>query len=393
MASIYARSNAIYVLDAGLMSWSPRQIGAEVFAQIYCCTWNARSWTLHEAALAENWVFQLSDRLIAFEGGSSGDEPVKVMQEQADGKIKTSREVQGDNPPINQEKAETWRAEKILRSKLFAIMHCGPQPDSIFLYQELDAGRFILIWNLLAGRSTTKTEDLHYILANILGLKIDIASPQASAKEKFRDLILRFKSLPSALLFESGSCLSDDEPPTNQFLPSEVSSRVLKKGPKLHVRQDIRLWVEERRLHHEFEILSGVITGLGVISDVYLLVVDDTTYHCVLECPLRNDRLNTPMCILVERPLALPTGDQELQGSCFYILAGVNVSGDGTLEIEKELSVAFCCRIRLKGIVKGFLQDIQPVGPRLSLTVLSPGRLIKILYGRLLSDCIKRRAN
>ncbi len=64
MRDVYECASNVLVLDAELMQHSAERDYREIFTRISCSSWLRRLWTLQEAVLNKNLLFQFSDRAI-----------------------------------------------------------------------------------------------------------------------------------------------------------------------------------------------------------------------------------------------------------------------------------------------------------------------------------------
>jgi hypothetical protein len=76
-----------------------------------------------------------------------------------------------------------------------------------------DVVRFTKVWNSLAGRTTTKPEDLHVIFVTLLGLspREILALPET---KRMKAILKAYTKLPLPLLYEEGP----------RFMPNSLSS-------------------------------------------------------------------------------------------------------------------------------------------------------------------------
>ncbi|KAF2115029.1 hypothetical protein BDV96DRAFT_600172 [Lophiotrema nucula] len=205
MASIYSMADAVLVLDFDLMQLKPETIGLQMLARLVCCTWNTRSWTLHESALANRSIVRFADRVLLvrrtargsmamFLHGCNSNGTGTEMYDVMDGSYTDWDDVSdlANNGALSQGQS----SQEALTTPLYAKIHAEltAHLKEILVHSRLpnlDAERFISLWNALAGRSTTMQDDLYHILANIL----DINSQPLSARELRREASLHLHEL------------------------------------------------------------------------------------------------------------------------------------------------------------------------------------------------------
>jgi hypothetical protein len=85
--------------------------------------------------------------------------------------------------------------------------------------------QFVHTWNQVAGRSTTKDEDLYVVLASCLGYRSP--SPAASAFRReiaVQKILLSMERLPFSIFFHSTPKQLQGDQPSNRWLPRDISS-------------------------------------------------------------------------------------------------------------------------------------------------------------------------
>ena len=88
-------------------------------------------------------------------------------------------------------------------------------------------------WNALSGRSTTKQEDLHYILANMLSLDCDPLMHLKAPEERLQSILFSLEQIPLSLFFNPGRRLNSKLFPYNRWVPLELNREVLECGSSL----------------------------------------------------------------------------------------------------------------------------------------------------------------
>lgn len=94
--------------------------------------------------------------------------------------------------------------------------------------RELEA--FISTWNALAGRSTTKPEDLYIVLASCLDFKLRQLRKFETSEDKMQRIIFSFSELPFSLYFNPGERLNSGGHHYNRWLPTAIGYDLLLPG-------------------------------------------------------------------------------------------------------------------------------------------------------------------
>lgn len=197
MASIYAGSSKTFVLDKELMAipTNPNFDELHILDQIICSVWMSRSWTLQEAILPDDCLFQLDGDVF---------HPTPDRLDYRTGEDAISRTLFNEILPV-EERDRT-------------------RPES-----------FVSIWNNLAGRSTTQAADLYIVLASCLDFKLRQLRKFENFEEKMQRMIFSFKELPFSLFFNAGSRLRSASNHYNRWVPTQISRHLLTTGPSTFV--------------------------------------------------------------------------------------------------------------------------------------------------------------
>ncbi|KAH7065856.1 hypothetical protein BKA63DRAFT_166234 [Paraphoma chrysanthemicola] len=220
MASIYAGAELVLVLDRELM-----QINSGTFhdclARIICSVWMCRSWTLQEGILANQCGFALSGRTVVAQ--------VSDAEEQLEWRRVDHPFERKWHHHYNGFPRDTWRTEYLnhvpFKLKDFFGLRLSYLPQS---------SRFTHVWNALAGRSTSKSEDLLLILANLLGLSTQKFQSLAPEK-RLPAIIFSLEAIPFSLLFNSNPHISQGFSKRCPWAPTELDRSLLDLHPLMHV--------------------------------------------------------------------------------------------------------------------------------------------------------------
>ena len=183
MRDVYQSASNVVVLDAELMKSSAERGFEEIFTRIICSTWIRRLWTLQEAILNNNLLFQFAERAI-YVGDSSS-----LFQAQV-------REV--NRNPWN---LVAWECQGTVNRLRFKLLQAGSINDMM---------RIPFLWSSLANRSTSRVGDEPLCISILHDLDIEAFQkpPYAGTVRKFWSL--NVKGVPSYVLFLSGPRLTDD---------------------------------------------------------------------------------------------------------------------------------------------------------------------------------------
>jgi hypothetical protein len=182
MRDVYQLAANVLVLDHELMQHpSLDRPYAELFTRITCSTWLRRLWTLQEATLNRNVLFQFADRAIYAGGGSA------LSQMQA-----------FDNRH-NPWDLVAWECSR------YTLNFIGTFPH---LSQAL---RMNIIWDSIRHRTTSRGGDEPLCIGILLELDIDAlqSEPDACTVKKFWSLHAA-TGVPAQVLFVPGPRLQDE---------------------------------------------------------------------------------------------------------------------------------------------------------------------------------------
>jgi hypothetical protein len=102
--------------------------------------------------------------------------------------------------------------------------------------------QFIDTWNELAHRSTTMSDDLHVIIANLLDFNVDRIMSISTREERMKATILSFDLLPVSLFWNSGPKIRDeysfDVNYHNRWIPVEPSKTEMIISPVMQVSEE-----------------------------------------------------------------------------------------------------------------------------------------------------------
>lgn len=231
MASIYAGSSRTFVLDKELMAiptgTNQNLDELHVLEKIICSVWMSRSWTLQEAILPEDCLFQLDGDVF---------QPSPDRLDYRTGEDAISRTFFNDLLPAKERDRTT-------------------------------AESFVSIWNNLAGRSTTQAADLYVVLASCLDFKLRQFRKFETFEEKMQRMIFSFKELPFSLFFNAGPRLRSASSHYNRWVPTQISRYLLITGASTFVfpGPDVSQYSDQGT---RLEVKLGSELSIHVVDDV-----------------------------------------------------------------------------------------------------------------------------
>ncbi|KAL9599637.1 MAG: hypothetical protein Q9219_003721 [cf. Caloplaca sp. 3 TL-2023] len=202
MALTYAAASKCLVLDPELSQISAKGLsGLQLNAHVLCSNWVRRSWTFQEAKLSRVWYIQFQDGLY---------NPNSI-----------------ENANLEHRLYNHWNLDEsdahALASEAIIWYHDMPPARSLDLGQNqarrellyIPTYLFETIWNNLVSRSTSKPEDIHGILANLLDLNATevLAFP---LEDRMKAILCDRETLSPGIVYSKGRKIQD---PTNRWVP------------------------------------------------------------------------------------------------------------------------------------------------------------------------------
>ena len=196
MAMIYSRAASVLVIDAQLQSIAVHDLDPrQIIAYLLCSPWMTRCWTLQEASLSNKWLIDFQDKTI------NVLKTVRHIEKKAVTKFILSKGnlVSSMNRSLVQDlsrciyemtEVQYQRQGRYSRSEIWNLKQL----------EEFQAHFFALTWNNFVGRTTSKAEDLHHILASLEDIRPQ--SIQAlDAPNRMKAILKCHAFLPTDLLF------------------------------------------------------------------------------------------------------------------------------------------------------------------------------------------------
>ncbi|KAI4190104.1 MAG: hypothetical protein LQ346_004989 [Caloplaca aetnensis] len=221
MALVYAAAERCLVLDPELQHISMKGLDAvQVNAHVLCSTWLTRSWTYQEARLSRAWYIQFADGL--YNPNSAANEALHY-------RMYVERHVyRSDAHDLASEMISWYHDMPAVRRTDILENQVSP-----LLSDSTDA--FITTWNHLASRSTSKMEDVHGILANVLDRSAEEVL-RLPVEERMKAILHSYDRLPAGLIFNPSPKVKDSESRWVPLYPG--STRVSNIFGVLHPSQE-----------------------------------------------------------------------------------------------------------------------------------------------------------
>ncbi|KAF2008145.1 hypothetical protein P154DRAFT_516866 [Amniculicola lignicola CBS 123094] len=263
MAFIYGQASQVLVLDAALQESKLANMSKrEVLAKIYYSNWMGRSWTYQEGSLTPYVYFQFADGALSPLASLPDDEEWSddsIEEFLWSSKIPTFRTTTSkayqsllhrisvfgrQKRHFTSTRLIEFSIYKQLYANLTLSLHLSHLPEWSTLFSRLNKENedpldqalqlwirhFCTIWNALRTRSTTKAEDAPIILANLLGYQ-SYHVLRYPPEERLKVMLLSAEVLPLALLYNTGSRLTEQKGSFNKWIPKTLGREAIPELP------------------------------------------------------------------------------------------------------------------------------------------------------------------
>ncbi|KAL9037886.1 MAG: hypothetical protein Q9180_003466, partial [Flavoplaca navasiana] len=240
MAQIYVQAQCVLVVDPELQKMKYKELpDEELFATVQCSSWNSRSWTFQEAAMARVFYIQFLDGYSIID--KKWHDFMKDMEKEKE-KNATATQVSRDIVDMHKTlmvDVSNWFATMPVMTKIRTY-----DARTLMTHSE-DWQNFVRVWNGLRTRSTTKSDDLYGIIAIMVDLtayEILQLEPQLRMKA-----ILRSQStLPISLLYQDCPRILDSEGQP-MWAPSQIAGGHLDMSNRYMRLHDDGLFIASER--------------------------------------------------------------------------------------------------------------------------------------------------
>jgi hypothetical protein len=326
MGSIYAGADDVLVLDRELLQTNSGTLETNL-ARIICSVWMCRSWTLQEGVLARNCGFLFHDAVLY------ADQAINQMTwssvELMHGRVGPlsqlkhhSLQVLGQPRWIDyQQHGRTLQLYNVAREmesleqmlvrffdeEFFGLHHSEQRPHE----------RFVHVWNALAGRSTSKPEDLLLIVANLLSFSTERLL-RIDESERLPAIIHNLRYIPFTLFLLHGPELVQDDAHRNNWMPTHMTRQMLRPTPYLKLSLAELKFQNPHSKYSRYEPIFHEQLSFHFTPEVLFDNVD--TISLPPAAPT-DSTLNQHTAVTVWLPqLAFdPLNVRDCQGTCFAI--------------------------------------------------------------------------
>lgn len=213
MAEIYSGASAVLVLDSELQRISFTEMAAEqVLAHLLCSPWMSRCWTLQEASLSSSWyvdfedgavnMINIMDRLLR-----RSKVEFLIRHGRLESSMKRALVQELSSSLVDMGEVRYKRRGRYSRSEIWNLKQLEP----------LQAYVFAMTWNNFLGRTTSKPEDLHHILATLEDIRVN-SIQDLPIRDRMKSILKCHASLPIDLLFCPCERMRNEDP-LNAWVP------------------------------------------------------------------------------------------------------------------------------------------------------------------------------
>ena len=416
MNSIYAGAKRVLILDAELMA--TESINTEQsLARVICSIWMCRSWTLQEGILANKCVFQFANKMhIArrfpvnetFRWAEVGEEAAEALEAsdiRTDPNLANTpalvlehigaglHPVLPPEPYLTEDKElrDRVRAEALRRARKSQLKYSLERYllhdfFAIQLSWHKKHERFACVWNALAGRSTTQSTDLCFILANLLGVKCSHLFKLESPEERLQMLIFSLRKIPLSLFFNTGRRYDSDRYHHNRWVPVELSRDLLTSKTMLNFKgacltfqsleygehRDVSVYIVHEIIPPASKLYSIRMGHAQPCYDIRTFAGDTDAF---------DTRGMHRTCLILEKEPLRPIS--QICGAVFYVsMYTKNQRGD-------ELSLIFHAPARVQEALGDQIPpNHERQGHVYTAEVVPESAKIRILYGMCVCVCV-----
>lgn len=310
MASIYAGAEQVLILDAELQNYQAGSASAvETLGAIVNSNWMTRAWTLQEGSLGRECVFQFADIALDPINSWSLGGPRNVRSKHTD--IFPSKEdvlydwlykslynimwdktrqnwkhsLQKEGNFRHLQTGKHLRAQEARQytglKRVMVQEHKATHKPLETYFETLDSEearckQLVSVWNELIHRSTSKPEDLHTIIANLLDFHVKnlqqiqtlsesmgtVMSLEQIKAARMRAILLSFSALPLSLLIQRGSHL---QPQALSWVQTVPETPLDNSDDMMHIEESEVVIVPGAIRHHSVRILQGHLPENGML--------------------------------------------------------------------------------------------------------------------------------
>jgi len=322
MALVYAGASQVLVLDSGLQSivLNPSHALSDIegLARFICSTWMRRCWTLQEGALARKIYFPCASGMatpLTPTKSSLDDYSIEVANGLVPWILPWYIQIHLRKRATSQAEKVAYQvscAEPILAHLRYRFQEAADRvinllPRGLLSHNTLGQAtpesqlrQFCTIWNSLADRNTTMTEDIPALFANLL----DINAYQILALHgslRMKALLMKLDVLPLGLLFNDGPRSEASSNCLDRWVPSKPSRTTMRVPEPDPFDEDLAVrtalsWTEDGNLKYSNQ--GGTAAILLDVTDIWK---DKTEFILRIDEPLSPGR-SKDFLIHLQRP-------------------------------------------------------------------------------------------
>lgn len=216
-------------------------------------------------------------------------------------------------------------------------------------------------WNSLVSRSTTQSEDLYIILANMLDYNSYHVARLPSSAARMKAMLWSSHKLPLSLLFTSGRRYTSPHNGLDRWVPVEVKGGLLHQQPYMQINGDCLETQTDAVINQSLYILPPAkLDGEYMLTDVEGKVIGIIEVHrSDGDCfEVENGRFEAT-AILLEQDIHEHT--QKIRGACVHITA-IEYESSGNSSPVIPISAVYDCPITLTRDIFGYQEQHRSCG-------------------------------
>lgn len=244
MDAVYAHAGEVLVLDSEIQNLSISDTHpCELVARLANSSWMGRSWTLQEGAIGRATYFQCTDGALTFQrsrlslGQKSPLLLLLLMFRSVRSMIRhKATKISYSETSIRQNIGHE-RVENVMLKVLLDSLHRGRNTKTMtdwsgLIPDKVQLDSFVSVWNELIKRSTTKSDDIFAIFANLLDFTASqiIKLPR---DERMKGILWSSTTIPFSLLYNTGPRLKDGDNRRDRWVPTVPKGSRLTKSPSM----------------------------------------------------------------------------------------------------------------------------------------------------------------
>lgn len=240
MAQIYVQAQCVLVVDPELQKMKYKDLpDEELFASVQCSSWNSRSWTFQEAAMARVFYVQFLDGYSIID--KKWHDFMKRMDKETASDTTASQASRGtiDMRQTLMMDVSNWFGTMPVMTKIRSY------DARTLMTRSEDWQNFVRVWNGLRTRSTTKSDDLYGIIA----IMVDLTAYEIlrlDPRERMKAILRSQSTLPISLLYQDCPRILDSEGQP-MWAPCQIAGNHLDLNSGYMSLNDRGLYIDPKR--------------------------------------------------------------------------------------------------------------------------------------------------